>query len=531
MLKIKKVVLFVFCLAFGSVVLMGCSPKKQTPTAEIKRAIILRTTIELEVEVHDPAKAIAGEKVQARLYEKGEEVAKSTKNLDSKDKAQTIKFTSLEAEKEYKIVLYATYHKKSQILLSKEYQTSTLGSSENPHKITNKDQLLAMKDDPEGHFILENDIDMLEYVSDENLSETQKRTVDPIFSSSNGFKGVLDGNGKTLSNILVSRNVQYMGLFGYISEKGIIKNLSLVDLEMKLSRSSEAFVGGVVGYNAGTIDNVSIVNLNLDFEAKGTSALNVGGFVGYNALSGAITNSSVAGQMKVIGTTIARIGGFVGRNYSENSSKTPKIESCFTDIKFTGGIDSKDASLKDHTVSLSLGGLIGENEGRLKDSYSKFAIVSKADAVATDMKEFRAQIGGLVGLNTDSARIENSIAFGGISLDSKQAQKVKIGGIVGWNTNLGRLKNVVYLQGAEDLITVSIGEETYTDHISFTVGLNNSRISEEIYTVEGVEYKINEEELVQATVGPSTPNVLPKENLKTRLLALDFLEKILDALL
>ena len=63
---------------------------------------------------------------------------------------------------------------------------------------------------------------------------------------------VFDGNGNTISGFTyTARSTNYIGVFGNISDAGIVKNVSLVDVNV----IGNQYVGGLVGYNDGSISN------------------------------------------------------------------------------------------------------------------------------------------------------------------------------------------------------------------------------------------------------------------------------------
>ena len=70
-------------------------------------------------------------------------------------------------------------------------------------------------------------------------------------SNSNYFQGTFNGQGHTINNLEIkSSSSQYVGLFGY-SSGGTIKNVVLdssCSVVSSCSDSSEAYVGGIVGY-------------------------------------------------------------------------------------------------------------------------------------------------------------------------------------------------------------------------------------------------------------------------------------------
>ena len=150
----------------------------------------------------------------------------------------------------------------------------------------------------------------------------------PIGSmASNRFNRVFEGNGYTLSGLYIDREQSHQGLFTALGGDGEIKNIGLLDVDVRGSRNvgslvggnhgrivnsyatgavfGESFVGGLVGNNGytGSIRS-SFVNVNV----KGISEM--GGLVG--AHTGRITNSYAAGTVLSIGILDVPLGGLVG---------------------------------------------------------------------------------------------------------------------------------------------------------------------------------------------------------------------------
>lgn len=217
---------------------------------------------------------------------------------------------------------------------------------------------------------LEADIDM----ADVSLS--------PIGSKSDPFTGVLDGNGHALSNMELSSTVNstgesaYLGMFNAIGSSGQVKDLTLDGVSVKLSAYStsssdtvtvkyketdssssyvtattNALVGALAAYNAGTISGCSVAG-----SVSGSSSSKIpvtGGMVGYNA--GTVTGCTCG--CTVVGGYVNLVryftGGAVGYNTGVVQSTT-----------FTG-----TASVS-QTKIYYLGGVVGANFGTVSSCSS-----------------------------------------------------------------------------------------------------------------------------------------------------------------
>ena len=117
---------------------------------------------------------------------------------------------------------------------------------------------------------------------------------------SNGYAGIFDGAGHTISNLNIKTpSSDCVGLFGYV-DGGMVKNLNLTNVSV----SGDAGVGGVVGYNSGTIQSCMVSG-----SVSGNDQ--VGGVVGYNA-----GGSNVEGCCFADGSVSGYdwVGGVVGAN-------------------------------------------------------------------------------------------------------------------------------------------------------------------------------------------------------------------------
>ncbi len=113
--------------------------------------------------------------------------------------------------------------------------------------ISTAGQLDAIRNNLGGKYILACDIDLAEISNWE-----------PIGSKNNKFTGILDGNNNTIYNMSITDcKTNEIGLFGF--NTGIIKNLSVHGIislnETKFDGGSKPSIGGIVGYNSGTIEN------------------------------------------------------------------------------------------------------------------------------------------------------------------------------------------------------------------------------------------------------------------------------------
>lgn len=138
--------------------------------------------------------------------------------------------------------------------------------------------------------------------------DMQGQTMNPIGGQTRAFCGKFDGQGHRISNLKISSNSNYVGLFGVLGDGAAIQNFTL---DSSCLIKGNAYVG-VVG---GTISS-AIINLDC-IGNEGTvvsTAQNAGGIIGCNMSSVStfyINNCYMAGMVDG-GNESAAISGWVG---------------------------------------------------------------------------------------------------------------------------------------------------------------------------------------------------------------------------
>ncbi len=207
----------------------------------------------------------------------------------------------------------------------------------------------------------------------------------PIGNSTNKFQGTFDGAGYTISNLKVTGNGNYVGLFGFTVD-GEIKNLTVenasvsgrvavgvvagspytskytsITVKGHVEVNGMAYVGGVGGRNA--YANWTDVTVNVDatsyvkaLSTEDGSAYRtyVGGVVGFNG-EGGHTFKNITSNIDVIGD-ICDIGGVFGiahyGNNFENITCTGKV-SCTGEADELGGIAGVWNNASGYTVTMN----------------------------------------------------------------------------------------------------------------------------------------------------------------------------------
>ena len=115
------------------------------------------------------------------------------------------------------------------------------------------------------------------------------------------FAGVFDGQGHTITGLRLTGPGSTVGLFRYIQPGATVRNLTVKGAVVP--GGTRSVVGGIVGDNAGTLENCVFSGT-----VEGKSA--VGGIAGRNSAAGQIIRCSTSGSVSGESAT----GGIAGRN-------------------------------------------------------------------------------------------------------------------------------------------------------------------------------------------------------------------------
>ena len=242
--------------------------------------------------------------------------------------------------------------------------------------ITTKEQLNNMRNSLGSKYYLGNDIVFTEAdFAPGGAFYNDGKGWEPIGANgSNGFKGVFDGNGHTISGLQINASGQdtyFLGLFGY--NQGDISNLTVKDIKITVANGKYVYAGDV----AGATSKMSIRDC----------------FV-----SGEITASGIKVQ--------AVTGGITGGLYSGY------IQDCFSSVKIT----------VTDSASIVIGGIVGNCGGKIYTSGNTGSLYAKG----------RSDVfgGGICGM-ADSAEITitNVYNTGAVVVDSMC--DCYVGGIAG----------------------------------------------------------------------------------------------------
>ncbi len=229
-----------------------------------------------------------------------------------------------------------------------------------------------------------------------------------------GFRGsFVNEDRHAITGLTINRpNRNYVGLFSRLEPDAKLNRVILKDART----TGRDFVGALVGISQGMILNSSVTASVVGH------GVNVGGLVGRNRTVASIGNSRAAGSVEAVASA-KKVGGLVGDNYGRISTSYATASVSGND-DVGGLVGSNNSSGRIiHSVATgpvsgeknNIGGLVGGNEGSISYSY------------ATSSVSGNDNVGGLVGFHAGSNSISNNYATGPVSGNNR------VGGFVGDN--------------------------------------------------------------------------------------------------
>ena len=205
----------------------------------------------------------------------------------------------------------------------------------------------------------------------------------------------MEGLGHTITALSTYSNTQDVGLVGIMETSGTIRDIGLLDADIE----GTSYVGGLVGYNSGTVVNAYIRG------GLTSGTFLVGGLVGDNAST--VVNAYATDIVRGTGSAPALVGGLVGRNGGTVANA------------YASGPTNGDSGI---------GGLLGSNGGTIKNVYASGTVHGTTG------------VGGLVGIN--SGTVKFAYATGATNGTSN------VGGLVGLSSSAGSIINGYYDSGS-----------------------------------------------------------------------------------
>lgn len=339
------------------------------------------------------------------------------------------------------------------------------GTENTPYEISTADDLFALADAVNNGMSYEG-----EYFSLTNDINLDGQAWTPIGDRLNQdeFLGTFDGNNRTVSGLCVEGAYGSAGLFGFVgmsswNTTAEVKNLNVVG-SVSVERTPATFyVAGIAGFvgQGAEITNCSFegtitatIKSGQSGQGKNPTVLIVGGIAGYNfgtiskctvsnsAVSGTNESAEADNDVYVAGIAANNMEGTIkscavnnstitGTNNSDNQASqnlvggiaADNIVGTIEDCKVINGSVSTFGSME---VS-SVGGIAGCSDGTLKDCSNSASVTGKNAFNLEEKEEVSLGSGGVVGCNY--SRVESCSNTGSVT-----GYGLFTGGVVGYNT-------------------------------------------------------------------------------------------------
>lgn len=218
------------------------------------------------------------------------------------------------------------------------------------------------------------------------------------------FAGTFDGDGHSLINWTLANHtnsVTYGGLFGYVAESGVIKNLTI---DKTCSIGLYLNGGTIAARLYGRVENCRVLPASLLSKAAGGTW---GGIAGRVEESGAIVDCYVGSNIQLTGASNT-VAGIASTNYG-------RIEGC----QYAGSLTG--------TAANNLAGLVSSNSGVIDNCLVSGVITAQNN------------VGGVTANNLTTGEISNTLCTAVVNYTAN----VDVAGAVA-GQNSGKMDNVVF---------------------------------------------------------------------------------------
>lgn len=267
-----------------------------------------------------------------------------------------------------------------------------------------------------------------------------------ITSSNNSvtYRGTLDGNGYSISNLTITSNPSYKSYLGIFPRMngGTVTDLILSNVNLVLDSSTLFSTSTVSGLIAGdvygstnTIDNITIIDCGI----RGTSSSGTGGLVGSVQQSSTTVNiSNVKATGLRVFSTNTTSGGLVGYVRTSGASVNATdidIEGEVTAMgssSYTGGIIGRIRSGASFSLDRAIVEMTSQNTLETNSSY--------------DQDYSERYLGGLIGYNQSTSSLVsiNNAFFTGSLITNTSRQYRYIGTAIGRVSGSQIINNTYY---------------------------------------------------------------------------------------
>ena len=355
-----------------------------------------------------------------------------------------------------------------------------VGSKEDPYVIYTSDQFLSFVSNYERQ-------ENLQYYKLANDIDLNGTVINPIGDFNNPFYGVLNGNGKKISNFSLSpynKMKSDYGLFGYAIESYIYNLKVEFDYDFTiLGADTDVYIGGLVGY----AENVSLSNISVKGSIDAVSGQNtgstlvVGGIVGYAVASNGYYVDILRSESKVnincdltdAADTTNITGGIVGAISTGYGQGAYSISSSY----YEGDIYAEDAA----------GGILGV----CTYFTSVVDCFVNAGKIETYSASDASYAGGIMAQSYyETAALNNLVVFESIKAN-------QVDGIAYYDSMAGTIVGYAYKDAYEEGTDL----RGYTSYKNYYVGEN---VTADVPTLNGTKAENVNEDTFKNDVGLSS---------------------------
>lgn len=289
------------------------------------------------------------------------------------------------------------------------------------YEIYDETDLMAIDDDPSGDYILMNDITL----------SSGWTPICPVSSTNGPFTGTFDGNGYTITvtgfNSGALSRTDPLGVFAQVGNgtaSPVIQNLTVINTTPAISTGTANYVGGIAGRanKASFIGNTIGGTFTVNYTGSSSDGLFVGGVVGYAAgTEGNVVAIGTSKSSATINATSANTKVFAGGLVGNGT---------YLDIR--EALNSGAVTVDGPGYNTSAGGIAGYvTNTSIYLSNSSGNISGTALAVNFDWNDsWQIDIGGLVGYQGVGSSVVKCYATGTVQA---YAPFPYAGGLVGYN--------------------------------------------------------------------------------------------------
>lgn len=252
---------------------------------------------------------------------------------------------------------------------------------------------------------------------------------DKVHPITNPFRGTFDGRGHAIRNLKIYHNdFAEVGLFMRVAKTGVVRNLDLVDIDVRWTGFSSAWVGTVA---SSLRDKAVVTNVTVTGAVRGSDSSIIGGVIGEKDGG---TLSKCSANVKVTGGDFTTVGGVLGRQVNGTTRE------CAAKGAVTAGQGSQAAGFAGTNINTNskiiessatgavkggegatAAGFTTLNDGLLQQVYSHSPVTVGDGSVS---------LAALVTFANDTSRIIQAFATGKVKTTA--TFPTNIGGLIGF---------------------------------------------------------------------------------------------------